>query len=225
MLQAIFYKEWIKTKPIVFVLGIVALALVGYATLTTTYLFRNEGAVSTWFSIANGEIQMIPPYMKSFFILSATVLSAFQYTSEMVNKRFKLTLHLPMKPISILAGLLIYGSGVILLLCVVSLSLLVGCMRVFYPSELIGFALLDLVPHLLMCFAAYFFVAWIVLEPIAKRRITNLLISFASITAFLFYGGAPCTLTYAIPSLIVILFVAFATSLYATARFKEGAQN
>ena len=225
MFQAIFYKEWVKSRNVVILLGVIAIALVAHSLLMTTHLFRNDGAVSAWISVSQGEVPAISTVVKSFFLVSAIALSVIQYTSEMVNKRFKLTLHLPKSENFLFTALLLYGVLVLSVIYTAMTAMLMGVMAYYYPQEILIHTLLDLIPQMLIGFAAYFFIAWVVIEPIWKRRLAALLVSLATLEAFVVTGRGIGTLLYSIPYLFLIVIIAVACAFYSASRFKDGAQD
>ena len=224
MLKAIFYKEWIKTRNLVALLAAIAVTLIAYSVLSTSYTFRTEGIVSTWFSVAEGDVLVFSELIQWFFIVAALAISAMQYNSEMVNKRLKLTLHLPQNENYTFFSLILYGICVLALLYLTVGASLTGLLLAYYPIEFIQIGLIDLIHFMLLGIIAYFFIIWVVVEPIWKRRVVNFLISFFTIIPFA-SQTKPAAYCYSIPFLLIIVLFSISCAYFSVSRFKDGAQN
>ncbi len=108
MYQAIFYKEWIKTRMILLLLLLVFAGMIAYSFINTAQLFRVAGAVNTWENTIMKDIPLISE-MKWLPVLAGLLLAIVQYVPEMQNKRLKLTLHLPLPETRIIYSMLVYG--------------------------------------------------------------------------------------------------------------------
>ena len=223
-LKAIFYKEWIKSREMVLLILTVALLGVAYTFIDTAYLFRSKESISIWLAVLDRKVTITSPYLEYFFLLTPLLISALQYSSEMVNKRFKLTLHLPLGESKIIAYMLAYGIGVVLTIQLVTICSLVALLSFYYPVEFIYAAMMHLVPFVLAGIAGYLFVAWVVLEPIWRRRVINTLYSIVALTVFTL-GHTGTDYIYGLPLLGAMVGLAVVCSYLSASRFKDGAQN
>lgn len=224
MFKAIFYKEWIKSRHLIVLLVAIAVALVLYSILSTSHMFRNQGAVTAWFSVIEKDMPIVSSIIGWFFIVTAISISVLQYTSEMINKRFKLTLHLPKSENNLMSTLLAYGVISLLSIYTLTTVSLIGAMYYFYPYEMLASYLLHLISYMLVGLAGYFLVVWIVVEPIWKIRIANTVLSIAILSAFTLdakTGGY----IYSIPYQLFIVILSSVCAFYSASRFKDGAQK
>ena len=223
MFKALFYKEWIKTRRLVLLLGILLLTLIAYTFINTGQMFRIGGAVQTWANIILKGMPVLPEVLKWFPLLAGVLFGLVQFIPEMTDKRLKLTFHLPMPESKILTSMLTYGiiciSSIFILLYI---ALFVG-LQAYYPMEIISNMSWYLLPYLLGGITAYFLTCWTCLEPIWRQRIFNALIAIAGLSLFYIDAKSGAYLPF-LPYLIGIVFIAFTFSFYAAARFKNGAQ-
>lgn len=224
MLKAIFYKEWIKSRNMVLLLLTIAVLLVIYTFINTAHMFRSQEAIALWLAVVDKDMPIVSQFVEWFLVIVAMLISAVQYTSEMVNKRFKLTLHLPMSESRIVGSLLIYGIVTTLAIQLFTTISLVAVLSFYYPLEFICAMLMQILPYALAGLATYLFVAWVVLEPIWKRRIINFIYATIAISSFIL-GSKGGDYIYCLPYLVAIVGVALACSFFSTIRFKDGAQN
>ncbi len=224
MFKAIYYKEWIKCRNLLALALLVAVGLIAYTFLNTSYVVRNDGVMRLWLSVLQNGFSVIPKFVGQFCVVVGLALSALQFSSEMVNKRLKLTLHLPRREQHILVALYSFGvvavSAIYLLLIVV---FGIG-LAVFYPSEIVLEGLLSLVPSMLAGYAGYFFVAWVVVEPIWRRKVAYGVAALGAMSVFQ-YSASAFAYASAIPALVAMCGAAIMTAFFAAFRFKDGAQD
>ena len=108
MIQAIFYKEWIKTRGIgcwqlFFMIGIT-----GYSMLRIGRTIAIQGIDHLWVVMVQKDaifidlLQFVP-------LLIGILLAAVQFFPEMQRKCLKLTLHLPYSQKKMIMSMLAYG--------------------------------------------------------------------------------------------------------------------
>lgn len=219
----LFYKEWIKTKRMILLFAVLLIAIVAYTFINVSQQFRISGAVEVWSTVILKDMSLVPDIVMWFPLLAGVLLGIVQYVPEMVNKRLKLTLHLPLPETKIISSMLIYGLIVLLILFTVYFIGLSHLLSSYYTNEIIEAFSLKILPWLLGGITSYLLTAWICFEPNWKQRICNTLGSIATLS--LFYMSAKSG-AYS-PLLIVlaiILIVALSFPLYSTSRFKEGVQ-
>ncbi len=222
--KAIFYKEWIKSRDMVLLILTMAILAIVYTFIDTAYIFRSKESISIWLAVIDRKIAITSVYLPYFFLVTPMLIGALQYASEMVNKRFKLTLHLPLAESRIIAYMLAYGIGVVLTIQIVTILSLVGVLSLYYPLEFVYAAVMHLLPFVLAGVAGYLFVAWITLEPIWRRRVINTLYSVVALSLFTL-GSIGTDYIYGLPLLVVIVGMAVVCAYLSASRFKDGAQN
>lgn len=224
MLKAIFYKEWIKSRNMLFLLLSIAALLVVYTIINSAHMFRSQDAISLWLAVVEKGMPIVSQIVPWFLIAVGLIISVVQYSSEMVNKRFKLTLHLPLSESKILGSLLLFGISTVLAIQLFTTISLVVVLSFYYPTEFIYATLMQFLPYALAGLAGYLFVAWVVLEPVLKRRLINLTYALIALLTYII-GGEGDHYIYALPYLATIIGVALVCSLFSAVRFKDGAQN
>lgn len=220
MFKSVLYKEWIKIRLIVLIafgLGIVAMVniflkvrhdilFVDAANYWYSFLFRG----STFFGI----LRFLP-------FVAGLGVAISQYIPETVNKRIKLTFHLPVSENGVLISMHAFGAGVLLLLFLVFLCLFTAGSAIFFPSDIIKASLLTLAPWFLGGMATYFLTALILLEPVWLFRGLYAVVAAGFVT--LFYTGAviggfqPVLLPLALMTLLLSCVV-----LFSGYRFRKG---
>ena len=120
MIKAIFYKEWIKTKWIIF---LSAAFLFGFSTYLIMNLFRVielKGAVHIWEVMIQKDalfidsISIVPLILGILFAIT-------QFVPEMQRKCLKLTLHLPYDARKMIFSMVGYGGVVLLIMFALTL--------------------------------------------------------------------------------------------------------
>ncbi len=224
MIRAIFFKEWIKCRKLFMLLLLISIALVAYLFINNANLLRTSGAIALWGQIAEGGYSLFPLYIKMFLPLAALSISIAQYSPEMINKRFKLTLHLPHSEFKIVGAMQLFALSLIGVIYATVLLPSYIYFSAFYPLELLRAMYLSLVPYLLVGVACYFFSQWVIVEPIWRYRVIYLFVALISLWIYTLDTmlGA---MTPAIPSLLLIVGASIVASYYSVMRFKDGAQD
>ena len=222
MTQAIFYKEWIKTYRISFILLLAFLCSIAYTYINTAQAFRVTGAINVWEGIITKDTQIMPE-IKWLPILAGILLALTQYVPEMQNKRLKLTLHLPLSETKLVSTMLVFGTIVLLVLYTLAYIALLSGLSSYYPQEFIYSAWISSLPWFIAGLMSYLLAAWICLEPMWKQRILNALFSVC-ILSFLYISEKQGVYAPFIPYLLGSLVIIFSFPFYAVARFKEGVQ-
>ncbi|MTI17471.1 hypothetical protein E1162_09495 [Rhodobacteraceae bacterium RKSG542] len=178
MLQALFLKEWIKVRKVWFLILALNLAALLYLYLGMRHQFHNEHSEMIWYwsfelrRILYGDVKYLA-------VLSGGAIAAAQFLPEMVNNRFRLSFHLPVRAdiqvwswvgIGAALGAVIAFIIAIGLFCIVTL---------WFPFEAGVSAVLTAAPWLLAGWVAYFSVALVMLEPQPVKRVAYALLGCA----------------------------------------------
>ncbi|TKG95736.1 hypothetical protein EYV94_05430 [Puteibacter caeruleilacunae] len=223
MNRALLFKEYKKTKW--FILGII---LAGIALHTYTFLklgrsFRFAGMEHLWDVIINRD-QFMFRDLKYFPLAAGVCLGVAQFVPEVIQKRIKLTLHLPLserKTIMLMVGygqLLLLGFFLLHILCAVVFS------SFHFPYEFILSFLQTVAPWYMAGLLAHSMIAMICIEPTWKVRVFNILVMIGTIKMCYItdfpgaYGIVSCLLA------IVVLYV-LPFTFYSVYRFKIGEQD
>lgn len=220
MFKSIIYKEWIKIRLVVYVslaLGLLALASI-FLNVRHDILFVD--AANYWNSFLFRGISYFGILKFLPFIIGAGIAIA-QYFPETVNKRIKLTFHLPFNENAILIKMHAFGAATLLLVYATVILLFIAGSAVFFPVDIIEASLLTLAPWFMGGFATYFMMALILLEPIWLYRafyavvaagFVSIFYTKASIGAF-----APALWPLAIMTVLLCCVV-----LFSGYRFRKG---
>jgi hypothetical protein len=220
MFKSVFYKEWLKIRVIV-------LAIFGVSLITLIYIFLNvrhdilfSGATNYWYSflfrgiIYFGILKFLP-------FVAGLGLAIAQYFPETVNKRIKLTFHLPVSENGVLMKMHAIGASVLLLLFTFILILFIAWSSVYFPSEIINASLLTLAPWFMGGMTTYFLLALVMLEPVWLYRGLYTVAGAGLVSLYFseaFTGAFRPVLTYLALITVLLSFVV----LFSAYRFRKG---
>jgi hypothetical protein len=154
-------------------------------------------------------------------LAGGVIVGFVQYIPETLNKRIKLTFHLPLGENKALMLMHAFGSGCLALSYLLILSLFFILSKFYFASEIIIDAGITIFPWFLAGFTAYYMIAFIILEPMWKYRIFFLITATFLISIYLYpsisagYGPAnPWLFILTVGSGIAVIFSAY--------RFRRG---
>lgn len=223
MFKAIIYKEWIKTRKAVLLATITFAGFIIYTFINTAQMFRNGGAVQTWATVIMNDIPLIP-YFQWLPLLAGMLVAVTQFVPEMVNKRLKLTLHLPMKEVTTMVYMLLYGIIVLICLYIVTYIVLLFILSTYFPAQILAANVYCSLPWFIGGIAGYLLVSWIIIEPIWRQRIMNAV--FAILALSVLFTKAPSgAFLPMLPMIMVSLVLSFSFPVYSMTRFKTGVQS
>jgi hypothetical protein len=223
MLQAIFYKEWIKTRWYFLFAMLATLGFAGYCMLNINRVVKFQGVQHVWEVMLQRDavfvnlLQYIP-------LLVGLLFALVQFVPEMQRKCLKLTLHLPYPELRMIGVMLL--SGVVLLLVCFSLNyLLMGVyLQQIFAPEMQRHILFTAAPWYLAGLAGYLLVVWICLEPTWKRRILNFVITLLLLRIF-FLSVTPEAYNGFLPWMALYTLLTASLSWLSLLRFKAGKQD
>jgi hypothetical protein len=220
MLKSIIYKEWIKIRLVVYAslaLGLIALINI-FLKVRHDILFVD--AANYWYGFLFRGFAYFA-ILKFFPLIVGAGIAISQYFPETVNKRIKLTFHLPVSENGILIQMHAFGTATLLLLFGLLVVLFIAGSAIFFPSNIIIPSLLSIIPWCLGGFATYFLLAMILLEPTWIYRGLYSIVSAGFITIFytrtLIGGFAPLLLPLALMTVLL-----FCVVLFSGYRFRKG---
>lgn len=221
MIKALFCKEWIKTRGSVLLATAIMAAGAAYTYINTAQAFRLHGAVQVWNAVITKDAAVLPDILRWLPVCAGVVLALSQFIPEMTDKRFKLTLHLPLPEGRILSTMLCYGLAVLGGLFLATCAAVALCIAAYYPAETLRAVSDSSLPWFLAGWYAYLAAAWICLEPSWRYRLSYALTTVCTLPAF--FIAAP-TGAYGpfIPWLLAVTALCYAFPFYSAARFKEG---
>jgi hypothetical protein len=160
-------------------------------------------------------------YFKYIPLAGGLATAIAQYLPETINKRLKLTFHLPLAGNNALLLMQAFGTGSLLVSSLIFLGLFTGFGLIYFPMEMVADGVITILPWLLAGLAIYFLVPLVILEPNRIFRFFYSLIGGFFLTIY-FASADSATYAPAIPAFFILtalLCIAFVFSAY---RFKKG---
>lgn len=219
MKKAIFYREWIKCRRVLLLLAAIYIGVLVYLFIDINQMFNINPAGRIWEYMLSNEVSLVNNF-KWLSLLAGVSLAVSQFVPEMVNKRYKLTLHLPMKEDSILFTLLGFGAGIITILSVVAIVAITVCLSIFLASEFVLMALATVAPWILGGYCSYLLTTAVIIEPSWKRRIALAIVAYFVVSLF-FETEALGAFIPALISLAVAIGLMIVLPFSSTIRFKD----
>lgn len=223
MISALIYKEWKKTKWFYLCLQLLGILLLAYIFIYINRLFAVSGALHIWEVIITKNVILFS-YVKYFAVAVGLLLGVAQFVPELIQKRIKLTLHLPMTETKIVSTMLVFGQLMILSFFVVHLPAIIIFSYFYFPSEIIYTTILTVLPWYIAGFIVYNLVALISLEPSWKRRISYFLFSMLFMKIY-FITNLPGAYYNAFSIIIIPMFIVMPLAFLSISRFKRGVQD
>ena len=196
------------------------IGVLAYSFIEINHNIRLQGAVDEWYLylFMDGGLPSVTQYLP---LMTGVILALVQFVPEMVNKRLKLTLHLPAEENSIIACMLQYGYIVLLVLFGITIAAYVVGLSFTFPFEITGRMLARLTPAFVAGLAAYGFTAWICFEPQWKQRVLNSFVAVGLISVLFVSVQSAVYMHFAL-GLIILLIASFAFPFFSVLRFKHG---
>ncbi len=177
MIKALFLKEWLKMRYALFAAGFALAAIAGFFYANTAGEFAYiEPKTMLWYraifigiDITNGFIY-IPAVL-------AVAIALVQFLPESAQKKFRISLHLPINQNVTLLLYMATGLSFLLLGSGVFGALSFGVIWHFYPQEIALEALKVLAFYTLAAFGVYGSVAATIIEPLRKQKFFYLVLT------------------------------------------------
>ncbi|MCI1646953.1 MAG: hypothetical protein LKI39_10565 [Bacteroides sp.] len=222
-MNAIFYKEWIKTRWYYLLAVVTTLGFSGYCMLRINRAIELKGAAHIWGAMLERDAVFID-LLQYVPLIIGILMAVVQFVPEMQRKCLKLTLHLPYPQLKMVATMLLAGLALLLLCFALNLLLMDVYMRTVLASELKNHVLLTSLPWFLAGICGYLMVSWICLEPSWKRRVLNLIVTVLVLRIF-FLSATPEAYDKFISGLGIYTLLTASFSWLSVIRFKEGKQD
>jgi len=164
MFKSLFEKEWIKLRWV-----LLAYIIIGYAAIFSIgsdlqYGIKMHGAVKYWSNVITYHTNFFS-ILKYLPIFGAITLAVIQFVPESINKRYRLSFHLPMNEQKLLIFMLLFGIVSMLLLDVLIALGLFVVSGMFFPSDIVSISLVSIVPWFLAGIITYLGTSTVVIEP------------------------------------------------------------
>lgn len=223
MNKAIFFKEWIKTRWYLLAALVVFVSYTLYLVLRVGNAIEFKGAAHLWAVLLTRDAVFIEPvqYLPMVFGL---LLGVVQFVPEVVQKRLKLTLHLPYPQPGMVLMMMLYGLGALTVLSLAQLVAFWGFLQHYMAAELTVHILLTALPWYAAGYAAYLLTYAVCVEPSWRMRSLLILMGIGLLRVH-FLLDVPQSYNSFIGSLFVFDLAALLLVLRSMVRFKEGCQD
>lgn len=220
MWKSIIYKEWIKVRWYLIMLTLFGILVLGIIFLGVQHDKIFSNANNYWYAILFNGLQYYS-ILKFIPLLMGIVFAFAQFYPEIVNKRIKLTFHLPLKEDKTIMIMILFGAISLIVSYGIMFLLFLIASNFFFAREIVDAALISIMPWFLAGFGAYFLVSTIILEPIWLYRILYTLATILFIPLYLVDsvsgGYGPINLPLAVITLIISISL-----LFSAYRFRKG---
>lgn len=223
MIRAIFYKEWIKIGWYWLLALVASIGFAGFAMLRVARACTLKGAAHIWQVMIDRDAIFID-LLQYLPLLIGLGLAIVQFVPEMQRKSFKLTLHLPIKATTAVGVMQLYGASMLILAYIPAIVIMFGYLQGIMAPELWQRILCSSAPWYMAGLAAYFFTAWIALEPTWSRRIIDGVIALLFIRIY-FQPAKPEAYNDFMPLLTVVTLLLPLLSILSLTRFRDGRQD
>lgn len=221
-LAAVLYKEWLKTRYALLGIGAAWGVALLFNFVLVYRMVRLEGAPAAWEAVIYQGLNLLST-LRWLPLAAGLALGLAQFLPEVRQNRLKLTLHLPLSDARLLAALLGYGYALQMAFAAIVMPIAYLLLRPLFPIEIVNSQLQTALPWFVTGTAAYGLVAWICIEPTARRRVAYAVLGAACLYLG-FLSEAQGAYSYMIwGQLLFALGVLPALCFGALARFREGA--
>ena len=222
-MNAIFYKEWIKTKWYLLLALLTSCGFVGYSMLKVNRITEMKGTDHVWEVMLSRDAIFVD-ILEYIPLLIGILLALVQFCPEMHRKCLKLTLHLPYPQLRMINEMLLYGVIALVVCFGINYLIMFLYLHNILALELYSRILLTAMPWYLAGIASFLLVSWICLEPTWKRRVANLVVT-ALLLRIYFLAPAPEAYNQFLPVLTICTLLTATFSNLSVNRFKEGKQD
>lgn len=222
MIKGLLQKEWIKTRWVLLAIYVIGIALTIYDILGIQRVVTIKGVAHLWEILLTKDVLFISA-IKYQPLATSVVLAVAQFVPEMIQKRLKLTLHLPVSQAKITTTMLTYGVVILLLLFGIQYLILYIYLQNILAPELTHHLLVSIAPWFIAGLTGYGMTSLITLEPTWRRRIVYLVMGYGPVHLS-FVTTTPRAYEDALIPLLVSSLLICYFSFLSIQRFKEGAQ-
>lgn len=220
MWKSIIYKEWLKIRKVSVLSFVVGVLFVIGLYLTVRHDLIMSDPESFWNSIVNRRYI----YFSTFEyvpLLMGLAIAVAQFVPEVIEKRIKLTLHLPLNEETVVLRMVGFGLAVTVGIFAVLFAMFYSVGLYYFPSEIVRMAALTVTPWFLAGLAAYLLGAFVILEPVWKYRILYILFSAAFLQLF-FKSSLAGAYEPVLPLLVILVGMCTVSTLFSIYRFRKG---
>jgi hypothetical protein len=220
MWKSLVFKEWLKIRWILILFSLLGIAVIGSIFLNLQHDLKFSGATNFWYSILFMGLQYFQ-LLKFVPLVIGLSIGVAQYFPETVNKRIKLSFHLPVEENRLLVLMMLCGTLSLLISFGLMFTLFWGLSIHFLPAEIVNAAVISVIPWFLAGFTIYYFVGLIVLEPVWKYWIFYGLTGYACVELYMESSVAGAFELVNLKFLILTVLLSISL-LFSANRFRKG---
>jgi hypothetical protein len=218
----LFYRDWIKSRWALLIIVAVFAGVTAWSFISIATGLRLIGAGVVWEDVVQKGTTYFD-YLKFLPLLAGVLLAVVQYAPEIINKRLKLTLHLPLPEHKIMLTMLAFGVGSLAVVFTATYAAVAVGLARYFPAEIVQWNLASMTPWLWGGIAAYLLSVWVCLEPVWRQRVFDALLA-CGLVALFYFDAPPGAYTPFLPCLLVLTALSVTFSFYSLIRFKDGEQ-
>ena len=219
MWRSLFLKEWLKLRWFFAALILLNVGLCVKIYLDIRTLLTVEHAEMVWYqaihlhTVFHHDMRYMP-------LLTGLALAAAQFVPEIMGRRLRIALHLPIARDAMILVCLLAGLGHVLVVCVLDAALIYLTLYINFPGEVALAALVTAIPWFLAGIGAYLGGVVVLLETAWPRRLF-LLFVFSVLVSVMFSGRGYGWLDPALPWLVGLMVPAFLSVFESARRFQR----
>lgn len=223
MLKAIIYKEWLKTRG-VFLIGILlSVCVTGYDLMSMNRVATMKGVEHIW-QIMLLKDNMFVNHLTYVPVVIGLGIALAQMLPEMMQKRFKLTLHLPYSQNKMVLVMSAVGLAEVVAISIVTILMVVVYDLLVITPEMVLRVVLTMMPWFAGGIAAYFFTSAVCIEGGRMQKIALSLVGLGVVSWF-YMADAPEAYNGALLPLAALALACVLLVYRSVYRFKEGRQD
>lgn len=185
MFKSIFLKEWLKIKYPLFFLLIFSIIILSYFAFDLNFQFSTiEPESMMWYRFIHLEHK--PHFILYYFYLFVGIIVATsQFLPEIIQKRVKVTLHLPL---NIFQNIFLHLLIGIIFICSIITLFSISLLRIisdYYPKEIVQVVFEDSLFFSLISLLTYILISLIIME---QNRIKQLLKTVFTLLVLFYFG-------------------------------------
>lgn len=223
MFKNIAYKEWLKCRYAFIAIVITAIAQIVYVFVGISKSMRFVGSEHIWDVIVNRDVFLLSS-LKYMPIIAACTIGLVQFIPEIMQKRIKLSLHLPLPENTILKYMLGFSQVLLLMFFACHIILIISILSFYFPLEIVVSAFYTLLPWYLSAFVALAFIPTICFEPVLIRKICLFILGLALVKIF-YISDFPSAYIFNIVNCIILCVAVIPFAYISIDRFKRGVSD
>lgn len=224
MYKALLFKEWLKTCRVFWTAMVISVLMSCYAVMEMRPLVESRGIVALWLTMLQKDVSYVS-VVKYIPLMVGLAVGVAQMAPELSQKRLKLTLHLPVPTVRLIAVML--GVGIIQLMAIylVQTAIIAVYDAGILPAELVWRVLRTMLPWYLGGIIAYLFVSAICLEGTWIMRVILALLGVAILLVMYLRPDSMAAYDSMFFTIVIFIFIITMLTFGSVARFKEGLQD